>query len=793
MAKFSFYPLYITYKEAGDEALIYMYGRNDKGEQVCIIDHFSPYFWVIGDFDAVKQELDETVAESKVEKKEYLGEEVEAIRIVTKFPRQIPVLRDKLKEKFVCLEADILFVRRYLIDNEIILGQEYQVEAEETVSKEGVRTYEIKNMKATDKFYENERLLAFDIETHPEKNEQFQGPILMVSFYGGDFRKVVTWKRFKTKEKYIEFVNSEADLLRRFKEIIGEQKPDVLAGYFSDGFDLPYIASRARKYKIKLEIGLDHSEIRLGKGANKSSRITGITHVDVYKFIRGIARVDVDDYRLDTVAEAMLGENKHDVDFAKLIGYWQEGDGKLEDFCKYNLHDAKLTYELCKRFLPQLSELVKIVGLPAEDVNRASSSQLVEWFLIRNAHKFNQLAPNKPGHDEIKTRMAKRFKGAFVFEPKPGLYKDIMIFDFRSLYPTIIASHNIDPGVMKCSCCADSAQKVPLEDEDIWFCEKQKGFLSSVIGDLIERRVRIKEIMKKEKNPFLDARQYSLKLLANSFYGYLGFYAARWYSFDCAQSVTAFARYYIRKAIDEVQKEGFTVIYSDTDSVFLTFDGRKKEEVLKLVQNINKELPGMMELEFEGMYPSGIFVSVKGREYGAKKKYALIDEDDEITIKGFETVRRNWSPIAKDVQKKVLSIILKENDADKAYEYVKKIIEKIKKSEIEIELFAIRTQITKPIDEYEAMAPHVALAKRLLAKGVDIGPGHVIEYVITKGKGRIGNRTRTLDETDAGDIDSEYYIKNQVIPSVGTIFEVLGYDTSDLEKEGNQSKLSGFF
>jgi DNA polymerase I len=793
MVKFRFFPLYITYKEAEDEALIYIYGRNDKGEQVCVVDHFQPYFWILGDETAVKPELDDTVVDMRTEKKNYLGEEVEALRIATKLPRHVPVLREKLKDKVICLEANILFVRRYLIDKDIILGQGYNVEAEEKISAEGVRCFELISMKLVDSNYENERLLAFDIETHPEKNEQFQGPILMISFFNENFSKVITWKRFKTNQKYIEFVGSEADLLKRFKEIVAEKNPDIIAGYFSDGFDLPYIASRAKKYKVRLEIGLDRSEIRLGRGANKSSRITGITHVDVYKFIRSIARIDVDDYRLDTVAEAMLGENKLDVDFVKLVDYWEDGNDKLEEYCKYNLHDAKLTFELCKRFLPQLSELVKIVGLPAEDVNRASSSQLVEWFLIRNAYKFNQLAPNKPGHDEIRKRMARRFKGAFVFQPKPGMYKNIMIFDFRSLYPTIIAAHNIDPGVMNCKCCADSAQKVPLENTDMWFCEKQKGFLSSVISDLIERRIRIKEIMKKEKNPFLDARQYSLKLLANSFYGYLGFYAARWYCFDCAQSVTAFARYYIKKVIDAMEKNGFSVIYSDTDSVFLTFEGRKKQEVMKLVQKINKDLPGMMELEFEGMYPSGIFVSVKGRELGAKKKYALIDEKDEITIKGFETVRRNWSPIAKDVQKKVLSIVLKENDAEKAFDYVKKIIKKIQSNEIDIEQFAIKTQITKPIDEYEAIAPHVALAKRLLAKGVEVGPGHVIEYVITKGKGRIGDRTQVVSETKVEEIDSDYYVENQVIPSVQTIFEALGFNADDLEISGSQSKLSGFF
>ena len=123
--------------------------------------------------------------------------------------------------------------------------------------------------------------------------------------------------------------------------------------------------------------------------------------------------------------------------------------------------------------------------------------------------------------------------------------------------------------------------------------------------------MRIKEIIKEEhdeKFAFLDARQNSLKLLANSFYGYLGFFGARWYSIDCARSVTAWGRFYIHKVINKAQKEGFFVLYSDTDSVFLTLDGRAKNEAQNFAQSVNLELPGLMELEYEGYYPAGIFV-----------------------------------------------------------------------------------------------------------------------------------------------------------------------------------------
>jgi len=791
MAKLRFYPMDITYKVINGEPVIHMYGRTVEGEQLCIVDHYEPYFWAVGDIKAIEKQIDETVARTEVVKKDLNGEIVDAVKIITMLPEHVPKMKDKLKETALCLEADILFARRYLIDKEIIPCQEYEIEAEPYEFSEGMKAFELKSIKPAERIYENQKILAFDIETL----EQEDAPIIMFSLYGKDFQKVVTWKHFPTKEKYIEFVNSEADLIKRFRELVKEHQPDIITGYFSDGFDFPYIMERAKKYKLSIDISLDKSQPVIGRGENKSTKLTGINHVDVYKFVRNILRLDVDDYTLNSVAEALLKDRKHDVDFEKLPDAWKTGDG-LEKFCQYNLHDSKLTYELCSKLLPNIVEMVRIVGVPMYDICRMALSQLVEWYLIRNAPKFNTLVPNRPAGDEFKTRLTRKYKGAFVFEPKPGLYNNIMLFDFRSLYPSIIASHNISPSTMNCSCCRDTAERVPFEKDEpgkIWFCTNKKGFISSMIGDLIERRMRIKEIMKKEKNPLLDARQYSLKLLANSFYGYLGFYAARWYCYDCARSITAYGRDYIHKVIKQFETEGFKVIYSDTDSIFVTTGKKKAKDAQDLAHKINKSLPGIMELEYEGNFPSGIFVSLKGTESGAKKKYALIDENDEIVIKGFETVRSNWSPVAKDVQKKVLTILLKEGDAEKALKYVKKIIENIRKHELGKEEFEIRTQLTKPVEEYESTAPHVAVAKRLIKEGHEIVPGMVIKYIITSGKGTIGSRARVTEQCSNEDYDADYYIENQVVPSVIKIFEVFGYSEKDLAEKGAQDKLSKFF
>ena len=200
-----------------------------------------------------------------------------------------------------------------------------------------------------------------------------------------------------------------------------------------------------------------------------------------------------------------------------------------------------------------------------------------------------------------------------------------------------------------------------------------------------------------------------------------------------------------------------------------------------------------MELEYEGFYPSGIFVSAKLGQFGAKKKYALISETGALKIKGFETVRRNWSFIAKDVQENVLSIVLREHDTKKALEYVKEVIQDLRSKKIPADKFIIHTQLQKDIFDYSNKGPHVAVAQRLKNKGRDISPGTIIKYIVTQGSDIIRNRSKLPEEVKENEYDADYYINNQIIPSVERIFNVLGYTKLDLLEEKEQTKLEGFF
>jgi len=801
MVKFSFFPFDVDL-DIEDKPYVLLFGRTREGNKICVKHEFYPYIWVVlnGEEGEVRNTLEniDEVDINNIEKhtKILAGKEIDVLKVTLQTPNQMPTLRNILEKKgIILLEGDILYTRRYLIDNDISMFREYIVEGEETTPFPHCRCVIVDSIKKGDEIYSDfSNILAFDIESYPDMKSQ-DTPILMISFASENYKKVITWRDVEPREDYIEIVDGELGLLERFKEIIHERNPDIITGYFTDGYDFPQLQKRAQKYKIKLDIGVDNSRLSFGRGRRDEVNIKGTLHLDVFNLTKNMLRqsLKTDSLKLDDVAKELLGEKKHEVNIMELGSAWDDRDRKkLHKYCEYNLQDSLLTLNLCLKLLPSVIEMVDIVGLSPFDVSRLSLSQMVEWFLIKNAPKHNNLVPNKPTHDEVKERYDKILAGAFVFEPHPGLYHHIVLFDFKSIYPTIIASHNLSGASLRCKCCRDK-HEVPLEG-DLWFCQKKKAFLPEMIEDLIERRTRVKEIMKEKKTPLLDARQQGLKLLANSFYGYLAFNPSRWYSFEAANSTTAFGRYYIRLVINKMTEEGFKVIYSDTDSIFTTVEDEKEMgRVKKIVDEINSNLPGIMELEFEGHYPSGIFISTKEGKGGAKKRYAMIDDEDHIVIKGFESVRRNTSKIAREVQKKVISIILKENNPDKAFDYVKKIITDIHKNKLEVDDFIIKTRITKELGSYESIGPHVEIARRMEKSGIKVEAGSLIEYVICLGKGKVRDRAKIPHDADVSEIDSEYYINNQILPSLGKIFEVLGYNVDDLVNEQKQSKLEGFF
>ncbi|RKX99279.1 MAG: DNA polymerase, partial [Spirochaetes bacterium] len=501
---------------------------------------------------------------------------------------------------------------------------------------------------------------------------------------------------------------------------------------------------------------------------------------------------------LDRVAKELIGKGKQDMEWSEIESAWREKEN-LEKIAEYCLKDSELALELGEKLLPQIFEICKIVGQTPFDISRMSYSQLVEWLLIRKAFQRGEVVPRRPKHEEIqKRRMSPPYTGGYVLEPKEGIYSNIALFDFRSLYPSIIITHNISPETLDCTICEEckrgESRKNTDPDGKHYYCTIRTGFIPQTIRELVEERMEIKKRMKKldktsEEYKKLKIRQHVLKIMANSSYGYYGYPGSRWYSRVCAQSAASWGRFYIKKVIEMAKAKGYTVIYGDTDSLFVKM--KSKKEALEFLKETNASLPGLIELDFQGIYKSGIFVSAKTGG-GAKKRYALMDFEGNITIRGFERVRRDWSKIAKITQERVLEVVLKDESPEKAVKMVKDVIDKLKRHEVRKEDLVIYSQITKRIGEYEQIGPHVIAAQKAIKAGRKIEVGSVISYIITKGPGSISSRAEPVDT--AKDYDEEYYIKHQVIPAALRILSGLGYTEKDLygEQEKGQTSLKGF-
>lgn len=770
------------------EGIIKVFGRTKEGKKIELKDKtFKPYFWATAkkNIEELKEKIEKIkgVTNAEIENKKFYEQEIKAIRIEVEDAKDIAEISSEIRHMNITeatFETDIPPSRRYLIDKDIIPLQLHEVEIEED---------EIKNIKQKEESYNHPKIIAFDIETYFEPGRysiSTRDPIISLSMYGEKLKKVITWKSFPTEEE-ITFVNNETELIKEFIKTIKEQDPDYIVGYFSDGFDIPYIRTRAEKNKV--DIDKEIGGLEGGKKRTKKSE-TRIIHIDIFQFIRTIMgyTLKTESFDLSSVAKEIIGMEKNEIDMNKMGLVWNSGSKEIEEICMYNLKDSEITYKLCNKILTNIHELSKIIGQPVYDTSRWSYGQLVEWYLIRKAREYNEICPDKPHREHVIERMTQeKYKGAFVYNTKPGLYENIAVVDFKGMYPSIIVSYNITPTTITKEKTGYETPEIEHDGRKIkYYFTKKEGFITKSIKEVMLKRNELKKQLREKKDKALEGRSYALKTISNAAYGYMGFFGARWHSRECAESITAIARDYITKTISEAEKE-FEVIAGDTDSIILLLG---KGNINEFIKKINDKLPGMMELELEGIYSRGIFVAKKNETQGAKKKYVLLNEKGELVVKGFETIRRDWSRLARQVQRRVFEIVLKENAKEKAFEYIKKVIKDLRNKKFEIEEMIIRTQLQKDLGDYQSRGPHVAVAERMRKSGMQVNIGTTIMYIITPGKGQIRDRARAPSE--AQEYDSEYYINNQIIPSVEQVLEVLGYKKEELAEISKQKKLGEF-
>ena len=793
----------VDYVTERGKSVVRLFLKTPKGRKILKDMNFSPYFYVIvknaGQDKGVleKHVFNEGIRAEKVEVvKKNRAENVLKLTFATtehlikarETVQDIPCVIEKR-------EYDMPFANRYIIDKglEPMNGVEVELEGDD----------EVKSVKKVEEDGEY-NIGSFDLETYsPGRfSDPSKDPIIMASYAGAGALKMNS-EVFTTKKIPAEFVKTfetEAEMLKVFVERMQKDLLDIIVTYNGDSFDFPYIKERAEKLGIGLPLSWDGSAPKGRKrGLDTAVKLKGVQHLDSYQLLRILSRLGVVGlvkYDLESVLLSLYGTEKEKIKADDIFEIWEKGSGKeLARLASYNKEDAEGALKIFMDYFPLAVELCKLAKLTLYDVNRTSASQLVERLLAEKCHATKMLIPNRPGESTIKQRMLQTFTGGFVKEPVAGLHERIAVLDFSSLHPTIIISHNISPETLDCSHAECRKNVAPTKHH---FCRKSEGFLSSILKELFDRRMETKKEMKKirkdgEQYRLLNARQHALKIILNSFYGYLGYARSRWYSRECASAVTAWSKHYVQLVGSEADKAGFKTIYSDTDSAFLIMPKDKKEEDVKeFVKKINKNLPGIMNLELEGFFRRGIFVTRREGGAAAKKRYALIDYKGNLKIVGFEYVRRDWAGVAKETQKKVIEAVLSEGNPEKAVEIVRKVIKDLKNGKVQKKDLTVITQIKRPLDKYESIGPHVAAANRAVKRGKQLGVGSVISYIITRSGKSISDRAELEEYVKEGNYDADYYIGHQVIPAVIRILQELGYEKEDLIQGGKQHTLGAF-
>ncbi len=627
---------YITYEE---KPVMRLFGKV-KGEKsndlIALDDSFIPYLYILpsGDIDKCIDDLKELEKNGdleftkleKVEKKDFQVP-TEFVKISFTHPQEVPKYRDviwDLDSVKQLREHDIPFYRRYLIDNALVPMAELELEGElidsfETIDAEDDSLEILKLTKSpitanTD--FQQFRMMSFDLEVrnphgmpNPDEDE-----IIMIGIDSNvGVRKVISTKgdEFENDPEmyFIEKVDSEKEMIEAFIKTVKEANVDIIIGYNSDVFDFPYLRDRAKIWGIDLDLGVDGSNVKfIRRGYNNAATFKGLLHVDLYLVMRRY--MSLDRYTLERVYFEFFGEEKIDVPGDRIYEFWDNGGRELKNLFKYSLDDVVSTLKIAQETLPLNLELTRIVGQPFVDVTRMATGQQAEWYLVRKAYEANEVVPNKPNMTMKNIKERGSNSGGYVKEPEIGLHENLVQFDFKSLYPTLIISKNISPDVLvndnvsynskfedfetgydeidnlkeeELSSEMDNDEEYYISPEHYFkFKKEPQGFIPSALEDILNERFAVKNRMKATDDPILkkslDVQQQALKRLANTMYGVYGFLRFRWYSFECAQAITAWGRQHIKKAMKEAETYGFKAIYADTDGFYAKYVPEMKKE-----------------------------------------------------------------------------------------------------------------------------------------------------------------------------------------------------------------------
>ncbi len=626
------------------------------------------------------------------------------------------------------------------------------------------------------------RILYFDIETDDRGKGIVIGARRIVSIAAVDDEgHTFYWSD-----------EDESEILRQFFNKI--QHYDLITGWNSEHFDIPYIKERAKKHAKKIPWYNWRQTVQV----DMMKKLMEIhkRNVELIKEVRS--------FSLKAVSTHFLaGETK--IEHSETI--WEMFKKNPQKLKEYNIQDCLL--------LKKLEDKLKIIGQKVAEhlvsgcfLNEFAVSRILDVYILKSAQGSGVRFKSKPPREELDFNPNKKsgYTGGLVLEPAVGMHYNVLHLDFTSLYPSIIQTFNISPETWLRPNDDEEQQDEFVYTPNKQVFSREKGIIPRVIGGLLQARndIRYNELKKlkegTEEYEVAYFKQYAFKTISNSFYGILGADFTRYYRKETAEAITLSGHYLLRLVEHWCATKDIQVLYGDTDSVFVSAEFHLDSDTVYTQVNafINYHLfhhfgiyDSHMDLKLEAVYDSLLLLG--------KKKYVK-NEGGELKIIGLEARRRETLPFSAKYQTELLDLlILKKASAERVIKWVEKLRDYVLGGNMTKEEVTLQIKLSKHVDEYrkvkkdkktkepildedgkEILLPsvlaHVKVAVYLQENGIKENgantweKGSYVKYIIINQFPKLEAKSALLIEE--GEYNKDYYWNVKVFAMMQRVLDV---------------------
>ena len=700
-----------------------------------------------------------------------------------KSQRKLFDIRDRLTQKDIRVtEADLKPTDRFLMERFITASVSVEGSLNEN---DGFNDIAPSDLRAT-QYRPQLSAVSIDIETDNHASTLYSiaiyaDSVSIVYMVGPTQDSIVKTDDGGDLELYQR--SSEREVISAFVKKISELDPDVIMGWNIVNFDLRCLQDFCDRLKMPLLLGRNSEAISWRKARDSNDRyyalLPGRAVLDGIELMRS-ATYQFENFSLEYVSRQLLNRGKlvADVDQrgAEITDLFGTNKPAL---ARYNLEDSRLVWDIFQKeaLISFAMERSLLTGLELD--RYGGSVAAFDFLYLPRLHRKGFVAPFVD-----QSTVSNVSPGGYVMGSVPGIHQNVIVLDFKSLYPSIIRTFHVDPLALAVA----ASEENPIEGYDGGKFSREEFILPELISTLWSAR----DNAKASENAVLSQ---AIKIIMNSFYGILGTMGCRFLDSRLVSSITKRGHEILILSKKFIEDAGYQVIYGDTDSVFVLLgpveDSQVKVIGEGLTSQINEwwtkklrekyDIPSFLEMEFETHFSKFLMPTVRGSDAGSKKRYAglVVDsrnpDKSHLLFKGLESVRSDWSPLARDFQKELYRRIF----LDEPYEdYIKLMVQQLGDGIFENEL-VLRKRLRRKLKDYtKNIPPHVQAAR----KAEDIRrqrelpslyqSGGWIEYIMTIN----GAEPRQYRESA---IDYEFYIERQLTPIADSI---LVFKSSSMDK-----------